>query len=76
MLTPSHAFLGEGTPSCGHRGESCRDWDGTWGHRGCMSGVEQPGVRLCHFNSELDLVSKWDKVPGSQVLGLDMFISA
>lgn len=38
-LTPSHPFLEEGIPFCGHRGQSARDWNGTGGPRGYMVGV-------------------------------------
>lgn len=33
-LTPSHPFLEEGIPFCGHRGQSARDWNGTGGSQG------------------------------------------
>lgn len=41
-----------------HRGQSVKDWNGTWGTGAACLEWQQPGVRLCHLNSKLDLASK------------------
>lgn len=38
-VNPISPFPEKGLPFCGHGGLSAREWNGTWGPRGCTFGV-------------------------------------